>query len=239
MEKLIRKLKARKNALDNSGFCNFLKDEGYNAEDRMSFAPSMFFFVMGFRDSLISLKDESNQSAEQAIVNLHCDEDSTHWIWYLNDINVLTNFSLVQSGNAMSPVQVWSDDNWAIRNVVYEVIHACKNTKDPFQRLVIIQVLEATFGSFNTAIHQPVKELNLYGKLAYFGKEHIDAEEDHSFDNWLEVDEATFQSDKVLTNEQATLGEETIDRLFDAFESLFDCWRSIGLKNAARRIAAA
>lgn len=229
METLIKQLKARKAQLDQSAFCSFLKSDQYSAAERMTFAPSMFYFVMGFRDSLHSLKDLDDTSDDQQIVNVHCEEDSTHWMWYLNDINTLTNYSLINSGDAMSPVQVWSEDYWPIRNVVYEVVHRCKSTTDPFMRLLIIQVLEATFGSFNTAIHQPVKELGLYGKLLYFGKEHIDAEEDHSFEDWLEVDEHTYGKDRVITTEQLEEGIEVIDVLFDAFEEMFLSWRNISI----------
>ena len=237
MKTVIQRLKARKEQLDNSRFSFLMKNENIPAHDRMAFAPSMLYFVMGFRDMLSSLKDESDTSDFQRTVNIHCDEDSTHWIWYLQDIRLLSKMSLIDPF-ATSPDAVWSEDNWPIRNMVYEVIHRCKQITSPFQRLVVIQVLEATFDAFNDAIDLPVRELGLYKKLAYFGKAHLDAEEDHAFDDWLKVDVDAYSKTIQVSQEELGKAIFLIDELFDSFEMMFDNWYAKSERNFAPLVAA-
>jgi len=226
MNELIKKLQERKNNLDQSEFCDFLKNTDIPAKQRLSFAPSMFYFVLGFRDMLTALTDESDTSEYQKIVNVHCVEDSTHWYWYLRDLKHLSKLNYVQYDGLVEEAHIiWAPENWHIRNVVYEVMHSCKSVKSPFLRLVIIQVLEATFGAFNGGMSQLIGELDLYDDLNYYGKQHMCAEEDHSFDDWLDLDpNDTKWKDLKISNEEREQGLAIIDRLFDAFENMFDTW---------------
>lgn len=226
MNELIKKLQERKNKLDQSAFCKFLKDTNVPARQRLSFAPSMFFFVLGFRDMLTALTDESDTSEAQKIVNLHCEEDSTHWYWYLRDLKHLSKLNYVQYDGLIEQAHViWAPENWEIRNVVYDVIHNCKSVSSPFLRLCIIQVLESTFEAFNEGIHMVVGELDLFDELNYYGKMHVDAEEGHSFQNWLELDanDPQWHRDSI-SDEERRHGLMIIDNLFNSFEGMFDTW---------------
>lgn len=232
MKTLIQRLKERKSQLDQSNFHALLTDKNLSAQDRIAFAPHMLFFVMGFRDMLRSLEVPNSTDPLQQIVNTHCEEDSTHWRWYLHDVQLLISRSLIDS-KALDPENIWSEENWRIRNTVYETIRQCKDSKLPLMRLVVIQVLEATFDSFNDSICHPVGELNLHNELAYFGKMHLDAEEGHSFDDWLKVDEDTYGADMDVSKGDINKGRFLIDCLFDAFDEMFENWCEKGERSLA------
>ncbi|MGD1846851.1 MAG: hypothetical protein ACFB10_15795 [Salibacteraceae bacterium] len=223
MKTLIQRLKERKSQLDQSSFHALLKDSSLAPQDRIAFVPHMLFFVMGFRDMLRSLEDTSSNDPLQEIVNVHCEEDSTHWRWYLHDVKLLISRSLVDP-KALDPEVIWSEENWQIRNTVYETIRQCKEYDSPLMRLTVIQVLEATFDSFNDCICHPVNDLEMRDELAYFGRMHLDAEEDHSFEDWLLVDEETYGQELEASKAEINQGRFVIDSLFDAFDDMFENW---------------
>lgn len=240
MKNLIYQLRTRKVELGNSNFCNFLQDHSIAAETRLSFAPDMLFFVMGFRDTLLTLTDRSNPDYFQSIVNTHCVEDGTHWEWFLQDMDTL--FPPKQSpwqSLSSSARHIWADDKWEVRNLVYETTHAVKATTSSFLKLVIIQVLEATFDAFNDSIIHPLRELGLFDSLLYFGQNHLDAEEGHEFDDWLNVDPEKY-ADKLsqlgvqVTNEELAEAQELIDRLMNGFELMFQAWYLNAANNDAQ-----
>lgn len=230
MENLIYLLRARKARLSNSNFCKFLRDRSVNAEDRMVFAPNMLFFVMGFRDTLTALSDDTQHNEFQATVNMHCIEDGTHWDWYLKDIDTLLPGDSSPYNSLSSCARyLWSDENWHIRNMVYEAIHTAKSSDSSFLKLVVIQILEATFDAFNDSIIYPLRELDLFDQLLYFGQHHLDAEEDHAFDDWLKVDAQAY-TEKLknkglrISPKEMEEAKAITERLMDAFENMFEAW---------------
>ncbi len=231
MKDLITKLREEKSTLAESSFCKTLQNENIPAMTRMAFGPSMLFFVLGFRDTLGYLKNTASEHPFQLTVNTHCDEDSTHWRWYLADLKLFLEEFDIELDVVGTANELWASKNDAVRNTVYSCIHYSMKYTSPFLRLVIIQVLEATFDAFNDSIIYPLRELDLFDKLSYYGQHHLDAEEDHEFDDWLKVDieeyTAKLASEGIEIDEsEFKVGEELIGELFQAFSDMFVVWEN-------------
>eukprot|EP01024_Parvocaulis_polyphysoides_P036819 TRINITY_DN3271_c0_g2_i2.p1 TRINITY_DN3271_c0_g2~~TRINITY_DN3271_c0_g2_i2.p1 ORF type:complete len:199 (+),score=20.94 TRINITY_DN3271_c0_g2_i2:260-856(+) len=118
------------------------------------------------------------------------------------------------------------------------MLQECREAKSAFLRLVIIQVLEASFSSFCVGMSKSIQQVGLFEDLEYFGVKHEEAEEGHSFDDWLHTDEekliAQYQN---ISQQELTEGLKIIDRLFDTFEAMFHTWYVLGktqLKNTKK-----
>lgn len=49
----------------------------------------MSFLVLGFKDILAFLRVPTPKNSLEASINLHVQEDSDHWLWYLADLERL------------------------------------------------------------------------------------------------------------------------------------------------------
>lgn len=109
MMQVIRQINIRKRELGEHPFLQFLRNDSVGAEPRMSFAPCMAPFVMGFADvNIHGLRDELSGDHLQRLVNDHIHEDDHHWPMYLDDPRVLGS----DFGGSLSPTLEWLwDDN--------------------------------------------------------------------------------------------------------------------------------
>lgn len=219
MELVNKTIDARKSFLRQSALCTFIGDASVPPGQRLSFVPAMIFFTMGFKDILDALRDDQDDSLLQRSVHQHCDEDSFHWRWYLDDLATIEHGQrLLGAPIVHAFTDVWSPANHATREVVYHAIHLAKTYRTPFYRLVIIEALEATFACFNEPMYRLVQELGMAQQLHYFGQVHQHAEASHAKDQ--EDALPAYQPDEAEAASAVHLANE----LFDVFEDMFDCW---------------
>lgn len=226
MQELFVLIEERKHSLDSNKLCVALRE--YNiSEGRgklLKFMPSMAFFVLGFKDMLAYLKVENPRNEVDNILNTHCDEDSDHWTWYLEDMKALGLHTIDASEFAKT---TWSDDNFKIRRHVYDTISIIIQTGSSEERLIIVECLEAAFAAFVMNLNVATKGLDLYETLKYFGKHHYDKESDHTMGSWLSEDSKL----KTRSNEYSFLEvermKECITKIFDNFELMFDYWHEM------------
>ena len=88
MEKTFAHIDHKKNQLSQNPFCLWLKQAGLE-QDALIFAPSMSYFVLGFRDILELAKRPNPKTELDFSINVHCEEDKEHWKWFLGDIQKL------------------------------------------------------------------------------------------------------------------------------------------------------
>ncbi len=119
MRTIIKKIDMRKSALEHSRFIEWLEREDVPCDEKLSFAPAMAFFIMGFRDILFSLKRSNPNTWVEKMVNQHCDEDVDHWRWYAQDLERL-GFDHTAWGEDLSVLfsRLWSDETCESRNLV-------------------------------------------------------------------------------------------------------------------------
>ncbi|MDF2186793.1 hypothetical protein [Paraflavitalea sp. CAU 1676] len=225
MLQVIQTLDQRKQQLRQCALLKMIGNQSLAPESRLSFTPAMLFFVMGFKDILHIMKDEKSTDPMQLSVNVHCDEDSYHWQWYLKDLERISQGQkfLSQKGTDMFS-QVWSDDEFGARQVVYDTIHLARTFSLPFYKLIIIESLEATFECFNEPVFELVHTLGRQDELEYFGVLHAHAEADHA----MEKTDAAQESEAYNKHEPSKHETENavfiINKIFDLFEQTFERW---------------
>lgn len=222
MQHINQAIENRKQQLRRSPLCLMIDDTSLTMESRLAFTPAMLFFVMGFKDILDTMKVENSTDPLQQSVNIHCEEDSFHWQWYLKDLQRISygkNF-LKNTGTEMFEM-IWSEPYSAVREVVYESIHLAKVYSTPFYKLMLIEALEATFDCFNDPVFRLVNTMGKQDELEYFGQVHAHSEANHAMN---EEPHDNYQPDEVETRNALFI----IDKVFDAFENVFTCWYQQG-----------
>lgn len=221
MEFIDHIIESRQARLRQSALCQYILDQHVAPYERLSFIPAMLFFTMGFRDVLEALRDPHDDSELQQVVHQHCDEDSFHWQWYLEDLGVIEHGRRVVGVPAIQAfTDVWSPANQATREVIYHAIHLAKTWSTPFYRLVIIEALEATFACFNEPVFKLVATLGMADQLHYFGKVHEHAEASHA------KDQESGEPSYAASAEERATAEMLVHDMFDVFEEMFDCWHA-------------
>ncbi len=227
-------LEARKTRLSQSALCAYMADPRVDRYQRLSFIPAMMFFTMGFKDILAALRDSSDRSPLQQSVHQHCDEDASHWQWYLEDLQAIEHGRrLLRLPTTQAFTDVWSPLNHATREAVYHAIHLAKTWRTPFYRMVLIEALEATFACFNEPMYQLVGELGLSERLHYFGRVHQHAEAGHAKDQ-----EGHALPAYVPSEDERTTAAFLVNQVFDAFKRMFDCWYAARVTDQLIRPAA-
>lgn len=147
--------------------------------DKLKFVPRMLFFVMGFKDLMQLVRYENATTKEEQSVNIHSDEDSNHWEWYLRDLSYINGwFKNTDSHDLIS--EIWDEKSLDVRRAIYLFSSYMHTFQDPIARMLMVEVLEMTFDKFKEAIHPVLKESDLYDQLEYFGKKHQETEENHT-----------------------------------------------------------
>ena len=152
---------------------------GGEIRDNLNFIPRMLFFVMGFKDLMQLVRYEQPANELEESVNVHSDEDSNHWEWYLRDLSFI-NGQFNNAGSADLITEVWDDKSLEVRKTIYTFARYIQQYSHPVARMLMIEVLEITFDKFKEAIHPALKDADLYNQLDYFGKMHQETEENHS-----------------------------------------------------------
>lgn len=224
MKEIVAALEDRKSLLKQSAFCGYLRS-GSDAASKLSFAPAMLFFAMGFKDILDCLRSDADSDPLQRAVNVHCEEDSTHWMWYLNDLMRIPSGKVFMENQQKEVFRyVWSDKCAPVRHLVYDCITMAKQSTHAFQKLILIEALEATFECFNEPVFDHVRKMGLCETLEYFGQAHAHSEASHSMDKSGNGQASeTYQAYIPDASEHAQ-ALNAIHAVFDGFERVFDCW---------------
>ncbi len=214
MKEIFSHIAAKKTEFSKQAFFEFLRDESISAHERLSFAPFVSYFVMGFADiNRFVLREEPTSDKLQKIVNTHTYEDDHHWAWFLEDLKRLELDSSMKLSSTLK--FLWSEDTYAARKLVSEIYrHASK--APPKMKFVVIEVLEATgnvmFGIIST-MNQKLQEANQQDYV-FFGRHHLDVENGHIIGM---EDSEDFIKNLSLSAEESERAMSIVDDLFAAF----------------------
>src|SRR5262245_16205175 len=156
---------------------DYLKDESIPAQQRLVFAPYMAHFVFSFMDiNRFVLRDLSSHNEYQHLVNIHTDEDSHHWPWYLNDLKQL---QLDKSGPLTESLYfIWSDHGIKSRMLTYDMVGLAKQAS-PICKVILVEVIEKTGNVFHGQTAKVSRQLSNPPDYLYFGQHHLDCESGH------------------------------------------------------------
>jgi hypothetical protein len=224
MKNIIKKIEGEQKNLENCHFLQWLGNSKISPDERLNFIPSMYFFIMGFKDLLTSIHIEKPQNELEHLISTHCEEDLGHWKWYLADLKALGYKSWGEDLMKFS-TQLWSDETEAARQLVYKSFDYHYNNKSKVLDLVLIEIMEATFGAFTKSMEKCVKEAGRFENLIFFGSIHQEAEANHSAGTWVETDSVEDAVLKFeLTKDERLRAEKMTAELFELFEQMFSMW---------------
>lgn len=195
-------------------------------ENPLSFVQSMTFFVLGFRDVLSYLKRPNPKDIWDHTINIHCEEDANHWLWFIEDLKKI-GVKETMWGNDFSELltSTWSEDGYASRDMIYTLIYMVKVNSDPFVHLALIESLEAAFAVFINALLPKIEKRGWQNDLRYFGSRHHEEESNHALGTW--VGEASIDKglkDVVLNESQNKNAHLIVQEIFGNFNTIFKSW---------------
>lgn len=155
--------------------------ESGTVQQAFAFIPYMEHFVYTFKDMLMEMSEKDTDDTLQKAINHHAEEDSEHWIWYIQDINVLEMDGVIKM---LPRIDLWGDECAVGRDVVSEMSYICKNLRNPYQKMLYIDCMEATYHVFIERFPKIVEYFGYNDKLEYFGNQHVEDEMGHTHIPW-------------------------------------------------------
>ncbi|MDJ0798468.1 MAG: hypothetical protein QNJ51_16880 [Calothrix sp. MO_167.B12] len=230
MKEVLDLIEQKKEELAKSPFLEYLQDKRIEPRKRLVWAPCMVFFVMFFGElnkDLVFKKNADNYIQE--IINQHSREDSTHFIWFLEDMEKMGFNHPVKFTDTLT--FLWSEETKKTRHLCYQLFRLCYTYTDPVLRLILIEALEATSHVGLPIISQVATELEKINQEEYhfFGSHHINEENNHSID----TDDVSHIIENIsITEEQKEIAYQIIEKVFHAFTEVFQEWMNYAQRHS-------
>ncbi|VEI18974.1 Uncharacterised protein [Serratia plymuthica] len=166
--KISAMIENKKELFSNHEFFSYVRNTSLPLEERLSFLPHMSYFIMSFGDiNKYVLPFPTPKDTLEEAINTHAKEDSTHWPWFLADLQRL---HMDKNSPLTHTLQyLWSEEMSASRKLVYDLMELIAG-KDAKFRLVVIEVMETTGNAVFTALSEITANSDL--KLEFCGPLH-------------------------------------------------------------------
>lgn len=195
-------------------FFDFLQDQTIDPRTRLSFAPCAAPFIMSFGElNKCVLRNEPTEDALQQLINKHTYEDDHHWVWFLGDLRKLGLDKPMRFTDVLR--FVWGQETIRTRELCRKLIEAASKAT-PIQKLIVIEVIEATAQVAASHIAPVAKELASSTKKTYryFGEQHLEAESGHAADS---PESEEFIQNLKLSAQELIQAYKVVDEVFDVF----------------------
>ncbi|MGH3720211.1 MAG: hypothetical protein ACRDRI_15475 [Pseudonocardiaceae bacterium] len=218
MADIVRQIDAEREALSEGLLFKWLSDESVDGYRRLSFLPSMLYYLMGFKDVLTTLSRDNPQTDLEHHINAYCLEDADHWRWYLTDLDKI-GFDLTCWGETIFEWcnEVWSPATEINRKMIFRLIHFTMSQRDFRYQLALILVFEATGVVFIGHTRKAAIALGMDEELQYLGRAHYEEEAAHS----VKPEDVEHHE---LSSELYEQIRQMVEVLFVDYRELFDCW---------------
>jgi hypothetical protein len=217
MKRILDFIEQQKRELDDSPCLVFVRDRSVHPQKRLSFAPAMAPFVMGFADiNKYVLRDERSEDPLQKMINTHTEEDDHHFGMFLKDLRTLELNDTMDFTHALK--LLWGDECQTARKLIYELAGMIASA-EPKLRLVIVEAIEAAGNTGFLRFRECADEFHkLTGKpLYYFGDMHLGLESGHA----MGTENVEVKLNQIeLTPEQEKRGLELAHRVFRLFHDM-------------------
>jgi hypothetical protein len=219
MKEIFNLIQQRKEEFARLPLFQYLQDTSIDPKERLAFAPALSPMVMGFGDLWrYVFREESSTDKLQILLNKHTHEEEFHWRWILEDIPKLGLDQNMRFSDSLK--FLWSEETQKTRRVC-PIIERYASQPNPVQKLIAIQVSEATANIFFSATEEVIKELRAMTKqeYRYFGHNHLDKENNHIINTPEIVD---YFHNIELTESDKQYFVNLIDELFNVFTESMD-----------------
>ena len=226
MSTLLLQIAKNQAQLEQHIFCQHLIHDKDTSVKAYSFVPHMTFFILGFRDILEEVRIKDPKTEMEASINAHVDEDADHWLLFIEDMKSL-NMDVNYWGGDMSAIlkMLWSRENYPVRELVYRIINHIRAAKTAEEKMIIIDCMESTFSVFINSLNVVTHRSGRYDTLKFFGREHFEAEANHTSGNWLEGGKDQEQAHYFnIQRFRVRHVSMMIDDIFQGFDQVFSCW---------------
>lgn len=236
MEKVLALIEEKKQKFSNLPLFQFMRDTSIDPRQRLAFVPCMSPFIMSFAElNNRVFREEPTTDKIQEIINKHTHEDGNHWVWFLRDFRQL---GLDRSINFTDALRfLWGEETKAGRKLA-QTAYRYTFQASPIQKLVVIEVIEATGNVFFTLASKIVtEELQpiTQKKYLYFGEFHVAVEPGHTTDSQKEQQ---FIENIQLTEEEQRKYCDLVEKVFDLFAELTHELLAYGKKHDISEILA-
>ncbi len=180
MDGILNYISEKQQAFAKLPFFSFLRDSAYSTEERFVFAPAGAPFIMAFGDlNRYTLYVAESSDPLQQIINVHSEEDSTHYRMYLQDLDTLAFDVPLRYADTLQ--FLWGEERKHSR-LTCLLLTGLLSSVSLKQRLVIVEAVEAAgaeaFRTFAALADEHRKSTGR--KLKFFGDHHKDLETGHT-----------------------------------------------------------
>jgi len=219
MKQVFEHISARSACYAQSPMFVYLRDDRVDSRKRLEFVPWLSHFVMTFADLYnFFLLEQPVTDRYQELVNTHLAEESSHWKWFLTDLETLGLNPTLKFTDALR--LLWGSETVKTRALAYEV---CKLSAglSPLEKLVMVHAIEATGRVALEALVPVGNELGQTSgrKLVYFGQHHLDTERQHTVE---ENGTRQFLESIVVSDYDISRFCEIVDKVFAHFTDFAD-----------------
>lgn len=227
MKEILELIETEKEKLEKLPLLQFMQDKSIKPNKRLSWAPCLAPFAMGFGDlNKYVLRQESSCNEIQRIINIHTYEDDHHWLWFLEDLKRLGMDNSLNFSDALK--FMWSEETHKTRLVCHKLGLLYTFNANAKHRLAISLAIEATGHVILYWTSEITKELIKITNqhYIYFGGSHFDVE---TGDPVGTENVKTFIENIELSAEEKNKACELVEEVFEIFTEMFhECMEYIG-----------
>lgn len=208
-------------------FFSYLRDRHMTAKERFGFTPAVAPFIMAFADlNKYVLRVPEPKTSLERIINLHSQEDATHFEMYLADLKTL-EFD-VPSTFVKTLRFLWADDRNHCRRTCYALTAILASAPLAVKMAILEAVESAGAAAFETLSELAAEYRAETGReLLFFGQRHKDLETGHA----LGTDDIEERLHGVLlSDDELSEARRLIDEVFHTFSVMMQELHEYGLR---------
>jgi len=178
MEKIIVFIEQKKQEFARLPLFEFLANKHIHPNQRLIFAPILDPLAMGLSDlNKYVLRESSSNNKVQELINKYTYKENYYWHGYLQHLETLDFNQLMSYGDFRL---LWGEETQKTRSLC-SVLERYAFQASPVQKLVLVEVLEATATAFFEAALAVIMELQEITKkeYVYFGGGYVGLENHH------------------------------------------------------------
>ncbi|MBE9096172.1 hypothetical protein [Tychonema sp. LEGE 07203] len=156
MKEIVAFIEQKKQEFAKLHLFEFLANKNIHPNQRLIFAPLLAPFAVGLSDlNKYVLRESSSNNKVQELINKYTYKENYYWRWYLQHLETLGFNQLMSCGDFRL---LWGEETQKTRSLC-SVLERYAWKASPFQKLVLVKVLEATAIFFFEAALAVVMEL--------------------------------------------------------------------------------